>query len=35
MDIQVACVFDFEGDRLVNETVYYDFATLQRQLGAV
>ena len=34
MDIQLACVFDFEGELLVNETVYFDFATLQRQLGA-
>ena len=34
MDIRVACVFNFEEDRLVNETVYFDFATLQRQLGA-
>jgi len=32
MDIQVACVFDFEGPRLVNETVYFDFATMHRQL---
>ena len=34
MDIRLACVFDFEGEQLVNETVYFDFATLQRQLGA-
>ena len=34
MDIRVACVFDFEGDRLLNETVYFDLATLQRQLVA-
>lgn len=33
MDVAIACVFDFEDDRLVNETVYFDFATLQRQLG--
>ena len=33
MDIRVACVFDFEGAGLVNETVYFDFATLQRQLA--
>jgi hypothetical protein len=34
MDIRLACVFDFEDARLVNETVYCDFATLQRRLGA-
>ena len=34
MDLRMACVFDFEGDRLINETVYFDFATLQRQLAA-
>lgn len=33
MDVAVACVFDFDADRLVNETVYFDFATLQRQLA--
>lgn len=33
MDISVACIFDFEEDRLVNETVYFDFATLQRQIA--
>ncbi|MEA2624830.1 MAG: hypothetical protein QOD06_875 [Candidatus Binatota bacterium] len=33
MDLRVACVFDFEADRLVNETVYFDLATLQRQLA--
>jgi steroid delta-isomerase-like uncharacterized protein len=32
MDIQAACIFDFDEDRLLNETVYFDFATLQRQL---
>ena len=32
MDIRLACIFDFEGDCLVNETVYFDLATLQRQL---
>lgn len=34
MDLRAACVFDFEEDRLVNETVYFDFAALQRQLGS-
>lgn len=33
MDLRAACVFDFEDDRLVNETVYFDLATLQRQLS--
>lgn len=32
MDIQAVCIFDFDEDRLMNETVYFDFATLQRQL---
>jgi steroid delta-isomerase-like uncharacterized protein len=32
MDLRVACVFDFDADRLLNETVYFDFATLHRQL---
>ncbi len=32
MDIQTACIFDFDEDRLMKETVYFDFATLQRQL---
>jgi steroid delta-isomerase-like uncharacterized protein len=35
MDLRAACVFDFEDDRLINETVYFDFAALQRQLGSV
>ena len=34
MEVPAACVFDFEDDRLVNESVYFDFATLQRQLTA-
>ena len=33
MDIRLACVFDFEGAGLVNESVYFDLATLQRQLA--
>jgi steroid delta-isomerase-like uncharacterized protein len=32
-DVRLACIFDFDGEKLVNETVYFDFATLQRQLG--
>jgi len=31
----VACIFDFEEDRLVCEKVYFDFATMLRQLGAL
>lgn len=34
MHVPVACVFDFDGERLMNETVYFDFATAQRQLSA-
>jgi steroid delta-isomerase-like uncharacterized protein len=34
MDLRAACVFDFQEDRMVNETVYFDFAALQRQLGS-
>lgn len=34
MDVPVACVFKFEGERLMNETIYFDFATAQRQLTA-
>jgi predicted ester cyclase len=33
MDVRVGCIFDFEGDRLVCERVYFDFATVLRQLG--
>jgi limonene-1,2-epoxide hydrolase len=32
MDLRLACIFDFDADRLINETVYFDFATMQRQL---
>jgi steroid delta-isomerase-like uncharacterized protein len=34
MELPIACIFDFEGDRLINESLYFDFATLQRQLTA-
>jgi predicted ester cyclase len=34
MDLPMVCVYNFDGDHLMNETVYFDFATLQRQLGA-
>ena len=33
MDVLVAAVFKFDGTRLMNETVYFDFATAQRQLA--
>jgi steroid delta-isomerase-like uncharacterized protein len=33
MDVKVACVFEFEQDRLVCEKVYFDLATVMRQLG--
>jgi steroid delta-isomerase-like uncharacterized protein len=34
MNVRMACVFEFDGERLMNETVYFDFATAQRQLTA-
>jgi predicted ester cyclase len=34
MDVPLCCIFDFEGEGLVCERVYFDFAMLQRQLGA-
>lgn len=34
MEVQAACIFVFEGDRLVCEKVYFDHATVLRQLGA-
>ncbi len=34
MSVPAACFFDFDDDRLVNETVYFDFATLERQLAS-
>jgi len=33
MDVTVACVFEFEEDRLTCEKVYFDMATVMRQLG--
>jgi steroid delta-isomerase-like uncharacterized protein len=32
MQVPAVCIFDIDEDRLVNESVYFDFATLQRQL---
>jgi predicted ester cyclase len=34
LDIPLVCIFDFEGEHLVNEKVLFDFAEVQRQLGA-
>ena len=33
MDVKVNCIFEFEEDRLVCEKVYFDMATVMRQLG--
>lgn len=33
MDVTVACVFEFDEDRLLCEKVYFDMATVMRQLG--
>ena len=33
LDISAACIFVFDDDRLVSEKVFFDFATVQRQLG--
>lgn len=35
MAVPCACVFQFEDDRLVCEKVYFDLATILRQLGAI
>jgi len=35
MDIRIACLFEFEGDRLKCEKVYMDMATVLQQLGAM
>lgn len=35
MEVQSACIFVFEGDNLVCEKVYFDHATILRQLGAL
>ena len=32
--VESACIFVFEGDRLVCEKVYFDHATILRQIGA-
>jgi steroid delta-isomerase-like uncharacterized protein len=33
MDLRLAAIFEFDEDRLMCEKVYFDFATLLRQLG--
>lgn len=33
MDVRACVVYRFDGDRLTNETVYFDLATQLRQLG--
>jgi steroid delta-isomerase-like uncharacterized protein len=35
VDYRVACVFEFHGDQLVRERIYYDVATILRQVGAL
>ncbi|GAC1623390.1 MAG: hypothetical protein NVS4B9_14850 [Ktedonobacteraceae bacterium] len=32
---RMACLYEFEGDQLVCERVYFDFASIMRQLGAL
>jgi steroid delta-isomerase-like uncharacterized protein len=34
MDIPVACIYEFDSDRLVCEKVYFDMTTLMNQLSA-
>jgi hypothetical protein len=35
MDVRGAVIFEFEEDRLLCEKVYFDFATVLQQLGAM
>jgi steroid delta-isomerase-like uncharacterized protein len=35
MDLRIACIFEFQEDRLTSEKVYMDFATVLQQLGAM
>jgi hypothetical protein len=35
MDVRLAAIFEFDGDRLTREKVYFDFATILGQLGAL
>ena len=34
MDVPVACIFEFNGEKLICEKVYFDMATLANQLTA-
>lgn len=34
IDVRCGCVFHFDADRLIKETVYFDHATLLAQIGA-
>jgi steroid delta-isomerase-like uncharacterized protein len=33
IDVMTCCIYHFEGDRLVSESVYFDHATLLAQIG--
>jgi steroid delta-isomerase-like uncharacterized protein len=35
VDYRVACVFEFDHDRLVQERIYYDVATILGQIGVL
>jgi predicted ester cyclase len=35
MEVQSVLIFDFEGDNLVCEKVYFDHATVLRQIGVM
>ena len=35
IDVPTLCLFEFDGDKLLCEKVYFDMATLMRQLGAL
>lgn len=35
IDLQMACIFDFDGDQLVCEKLFFDNATVLRQIGAL
>jgi hypothetical protein len=34
VDVRFCAVFDFEEDRMLCERLYFDLATMMRQLGA-
>ena len=35
LDYPVACIYEFEGDRIVCEKLFLDFATVLRQIGVL